>query len=78
MGPRTFHIFGGGKNYLRLLRLDPRIVQAVVQSKSRFLYDRDYRNSLLLEIVLRGLFFSNSDRASKKVRNAREPDLRVA
>ena len=27
---------------------------------------------------IRKLFFSTSDRASKKVRNTREPDLRVA
>jgi hypothetical protein len=27
---------------------------------------------------IRGLFFFTSDRASKKVRNARKPDLRVA
>jgi hypothetical protein len=28
--------------------------------------------------IVRGLFFLISDRASKEVRNAREPDLRVA
>jgi hypothetical protein len=27
---------------------------------------------------IRGVFFLTSDRASKEVRNAREPDLRVA
>jgi hypothetical protein len=34
--------------------------------------------SLTHRTKIQGLFFLTSDRASKKVRNAREPDLRVA
>jgi hypothetical protein len=45
VGPEPFRIFGGGINSFPLLRLEPRIARAVVQSKSRLLYKTGNRES---------------------------------